>query len=148
MRTFDHESLSHIQDLSNLKLNQTSPHNGQQELSSRIGIMKSAAARMLASNYSKDQESADDGFDSSTNNLITSSKQRVQHIDQVSFISNQYQLMETMKQQDYAPRVSNDAHYFHKTNNPSPLNYDYNKISRNNGEPQQKLLTYDVRIRI
>lgn len=88
MRTFDHESLSHIQDLSNQKLNQTSPHNGQQELSSRIGIMKSAAARMIASNYSKDQESADDGFDSSTNNLITSSKQRVQHIDQVNFDFN------------------------------------------------------------
>jgi hypothetical protein len=48
--------------------------------------MKSAAARKIANSYSKDQESADDGFDSSTNNLINTSKQRMQHIDQVCFI--------------------------------------------------------------
>jgi len=69
------------------------------ELSDRLGIMKSAAARMIASNYEKSEtyseraneydqvqqyESEQDGFDSSTNNLISSSKKRLQHIDHVS----------------------------------------------------------------
>jgi hypothetical protein len=53
--------------------------------------------------------------------------------------------METVKQQDFAPRIKNESHYIHQNNNPSSLNYDYNKISINNAEPQHKLLTYDVR---
>ena len=69
------------------------------ELENRLEIMKSAAARMISSNYEKSETSSlqayskipennyvkgiEGEFDSSTNNLINSSRARVQQLDQV-----------------------------------------------------------------
>lgn len=67
------------------------------DLSNRLGIMKSAAVRMIASTYNQPQnppdhaqlpyESEADGFDSSTNNLISTSRARVQQINEVIIFS-------------------------------------------------------------
>jgi hypothetical protein len=82
--------------------NQTDGHFFQKqnnELVDRLGIMKSAAARMIASSYDKSDRDTDqnydnyrqyesemEGLDSSTNNLIATSTQRIHKIDSVSLL--------------------------------------------------------------
>lgn len=55
------------------------------ELGQRLGLMKSAAVQMLASKYDKGLESkspfSETEFESSTNNLINTTKQKLQNLD-------------------------------------------------------------------
>lgn len=100
--TYDSRTNRKYDEMPMKTFNHTDDHFFQKqnnELVDRLGIMKSAAARMIASSYEKsDKDSENDrnllknrqydsemeGFDSSTNNLIAASTQRIQKIDNVS----------------------------------------------------------------